>query len=125
MRNVKRSVAAWCLSLVALPLLAGCMGYVTPMGVPLPKKSRFQVEWKHYSRLHDNKALAVAGDVSSQYVSGYAFECESQQSAVERALAACETRRTDKRIDAPCQTYAIGNQPLASTAASSGTSKIR
>jgi hypothetical protein len=83
----------------------------------LPKVARFTVQWRHYLRLEPNKSLAVAGDRNSVYVTGYAFGLPDEQAAITAALASCETRRIDRRIDAPCEIYAVGDRPVDSAAA--------
>jgi len=122
--NRTLSVAAplalvFCLALT----LTGCFGFGTPIGAPLPRGTRFESEWMRYVRLTPQKAMAVAGDVSSVYVTGYAFGYDSEREAANAALAACEARRVDRRIEAPCQMFAIGDRRLAT--ADAGTAKIR
>lgn len=103
--------------------LAACVRISYPIGVPLPRSTRFETEWKHYLRLRPNKAMAVAGDMSGTYVTGYAFGYPNELAAVDAALEACEARRRDKRIDGQCRTHAIGDQPNAT--ASAGGSVVR
>ena len=94
---------------LALLATAGCYTFSSPIGVPLPTVKRFDSEFRTYSRLHPNKSLAVAGDTADIYVSGYSHRETSETAAVEAALAACEARRRDRRVEAPCRTYAIGD----------------
>jgi hypothetical protein len=82
----------------------------------LPRTPRFTDEWTRYERLQPNKALAVAGDLATVYVSGYAFGYMDAEAAVKAALAECEARRIDRRVAAPCKTYAVGGQRVAEAA---------
>src|SRR6185503_1363731 len=94
------------LALLIMTIFAGCAR--APIGVPLPDRSRFQNQWKHYVRLQPHKAIAVAGSMSGLYVAGYAFGYTSESDAMEAALADCELRRADRRIEDPCRMFAIG-----------------
>jgi len=80
------------------------------MGVPLRETTQFESEWRSYQRLADLKALAVAGDLRSIYVSGFAFSYPIQALANDEALDACEQRRADRRIEDECRLYAIGDE---------------
>lgn len=93
--------------------LSGCLPSLSPIGMPLPRETRFENEWENYSRLSDNKALAIAGDTNRFYVSGYAFGQATELGAIEAALRACDARRIDRRIDEPCRTYAVGTRTVA------------
>ena len=104
-------------------LVAGC--YRSPIGMPLPSAPRFKAEWKNYSRLEPNKALAIAGDTQGTYVIGYAFAQSSEPAAVQAAMDACEARRADRRIEAPCRTYAIGERVETETASTNGSTFVR
>ena len=121
-RNEARLLFA--IGLLALTSAAGCYTFSSPIGVPLPTTNRFEFEWRHYGRLAPNKSIAVAGDMSGVYVSGYAYRQESEMAAVDAALAACESRRLDKRLESPCRTYAIGDSTI-DTASSSAEVVIR
>jgi hypothetical protein len=104
--------------LVASTLLAGCFRLASPIGVPLPQTNRFEAEWRDYRNLEPNKALAVAGDMSGVYVTGYAFGNASETGAVQAALQACDARRVDRRIASPCRTYAVGDHPVETASTS-------
>jgi hypothetical protein len=103
-------------------LVAAC--YRSPIGMPLPLASRFEGEWRNYSRLQPNKALAIAGDTQGTYVIGYAHALASEPDAVAQAMLACEARRADRRIEAPCRTYAVGERPVE-TASTTEPSFVR
>ena len=91
----------------------GCFGSASTIGARLPRTSRFSDDLQQYARLQPNKAIAVAGDFDTIYVSGYAFGYADEAAAVEAAMAACEARRIDRRVTAPCRTYAVGDLRVA------------
>jgi len=96
---------------VAALALAGCVALDSdPMGLHMREKTRFESEWRRYVALPEAKALAVAGDPRGTYVSGIAHGEPSAEAAVARALVRCQERREDRRIEAPCRTYGIGNE---------------
>ncbi|MCW8126821.1 hypothetical protein [Microbulbifer halophilus] len=57
-----------------------------------------------------HKALAVAFDYKGAYALGYVFDSPDQDAANDRALAACESRRTESDVEAPCRIYAEGDR---------------
>jgi hypothetical protein len=81
----------------------------SPMGVPLRETTQFESEWKNYQRLGSLKALAVTGDLSGVYVSGFAFAYPIQALANDEALENCDERRVDRRLADACRLYAIGD----------------
>jgi len=102
----KRATLAVCMLAVA-----GCMrSGGSPMGIPLREVTRFDAEWNDYLRLSSRKALAVAGDRSGVYVSGFAHAYPIQALANDEALERCEERRLDLRIESECRLYAVGDQ---------------
>ncbi len=84
----------------------------SPMGVPLRSTTQFESEWRSYQRLTGLKALAVAGDLRSVYVSGFAWAYPVQELANDEALENCEERRADRRVEDACRLYAIGDERL-------------
>ena len=98
------------LLLVVLPALAGCRASAKPIGVPLKERTQFESEWNRYVHFEPQKALAVAGDPAGKYAMGYAFGKATRDEAVREALDACALRRSDRRIEAVCRLYAVGNE---------------
>ena len=96
---------------LALALLAllpfGCVVAGSPMGVEYKARTQFESEWSKYRKLAPNKAMAIAGDIHGRYVLGYAHVFPSEASAIEEALSACELRREDRRVVAPCKLFAV------------------
>ncbi len=96
------------LALLSFVMLA-CAG-TGPMGNSIPDESRFVKEWNRYLGLEDSKALVLAGDVEGRFVFGYAYDLPDAESAEERAHLECEARRGVRNIQAPCLTYAVGDE---------------
>jgi hypothetical protein len=105
---------AWaCLLLAALVLVGACRSSGHAIGVPTRERTRFESEWQSYRDLEPEKALAVAGDVDGAYASGFAFGKASRHEAEQGALEDCARRRADRRLDAPCRLYAVGDEIVA------------
>ena len=99
-------------ALAIVVLLAGCNAK-PPMGVALRSRSQFENEWGSYRKMAPSKALAVAGDVTTTHVVGYAHDAASDEQAAREALAACEQRRCDRRIEGACRLYAVNEDLVA------------
>jgi hypothetical protein len=108
---MSRGVIAACV-LAAFTLL-GCWLPGHPIGEEMRSKTQYHAEWNDYCVLPAPKALAIAGDVKGTYVSGFAAGAATEQQAIDEALRNCEQRRGDRRIAAPCQIYAVGNNAVA------------
>ena len=80
------------------------------MGVTFKTNTQFTSEWSSYRQMLSHKAMAIAGDVESQYILGYSHAYPTEASAIDEALEACEERRMDRRMEAPCKLYAIENE---------------
>ena len=103
--------SAWlALLLVAASGIAGCRSPAQPIGVPLRDRTRWDAEWRSYQRFEGQKALAVAGDMQGQFVSGIATGQATQADAVKVAMEECAQRRADRRLTDECRIYAIGNE---------------
>lgn len=64
------------------------------------------------------KALALAFDYRGAYALGYVFGSPDQDTANERALDRCESRRADFEVETPCRVYAEGDRIVGGTDAS-------
>lgn len=105
---------AWVLVLlVVLALPAGCRSKAKPIGVPLRDRTRFDAEWSRYVQFEPHKALAVAGDIQGQYVTGFSLGKASRDEAVQSAMDACAQRRTDRRLEDECRLYAVEDEVVA------------
>ena len=96
--------------LVATAPLAGCRRSARPIGIPLKATSQFENEMNRYRGFDPHKAIAVAGDVGGRYAMGYAQGLPSREAAIAEALAYCEQRRKDRRIEAECRLHAVGDE---------------
>ncbi len=105
-----------CGALAIVVLLAGCSAK-PPMGVALRSRSQFENEWGAYLKMAPSKALAVAGDVTMTHVVGYAHGAASDENAAREAIAACEERRGDRRIEGNCRLYAVNEEIVADESA--------
>lgn len=102
---------AWlALLLVATAGFAGCRSPAQPIGVPMRDRTRWEAEWRTYQRFEGPKALAVAGDMQGQFVTGIATGQATQEDAVKAAMEDCAQRRADRRLMEACRIYAIGNE---------------
>jgi hypothetical protein len=66
--------------------------------------------WREYLDLPVERALALAGDPDSVWVAGAAGARATREEAEQSALATCEVRRKDRRMQAPCRLYAVGDE---------------
>jgi hypothetical protein len=105
--------AAFLALLVAAAPLAGCRRSAGPIGIPLKQTSQFENEMQRYRGFDPHKAIAVAGDVGGRYAMGYAQGLRSREAAIAEALAYCEQRRKDRRIEAECRLHAVGDEVVA------------
>jgi hypothetical protein len=65
--------------------------------------------WRDFSKLAPKRALAVAGDPNSVWVGAAAGGFEIQADASDAALEECRRKRRERRMQAPCLLYAVGN----------------
>lgn len=108
-RSHRRALAALQLGLL-LAAPTGCLrSGGSPIGIETRSITRFDSEWKRYLAFSHFKALAVAGDPGGVHVTGYAHAYPGEAGARAAALEACELRRADRRIAAPCRIYAEGD----------------
>jgi len=85
-------------------LLAAC---VSERGSPHTGLAR---TWRDFLALPEHRALAVAGDPERIWVSGASGGQESPEEAEEAALSECNRRRAQRRMQAACQLYAVGEE---------------
>ena len=98
--------------LVMVVIGTGCQSSSPALGIDLRSGTRFDYEWRRYLDLAPFKSIAVAGDLASNHVVGIAYAYPIPALATRAALSYCEERRADRGIEAPCQTYAIGDEPI-------------
>jgi hypothetical protein len=81
---------------------------VSQRSLPHPDLARI---WRAFLALPEQRALAIAGDPQrDRWVSGASGGHESLEEAEENALVVCRQRRAQRRIQAACQIYAIGDE---------------
>jgi hypothetical protein len=67
--------------------------------------------WRDYQRLSDERALAVAGELrSDRWVAGATGGHANREAAEGAALAECQKRRLEQRMQEPCLVYASGDE---------------
>lgn len=91
----------------ALLLLGACVG--TPSDGPPHRQ--LDALWAEYSELPGYRAIAIAGQLrSNRWVAGVTGGHASAEAARDVAMRECGKRRSQKRMQAPCQLYAIGDE---------------
>jgi len=86
-------------------LLLAC---VAKRSAPHPDLTRV---WRAFLALPEHRAMALAGDPRRDlWVSGASGGHESLAEAEESALSACRRRRAQRRMQAACQIYAVGDE---------------
>ena len=67
--------------------------------------------WRDYQELPAERALAIAGDPRrDRWVTGAAGGHANLERAEEEALLQCRVRRGQRRLQAPCLIYAVGDE---------------
>ena len=67
--------------------------------------------WRDYRALPDQRALAIAGELrQDRWVAGASGGHARRQDAAEGALGECRRRREQRRLQAPCRVYAVGDE---------------
>lgn len=93
--------------LSVLFLFGGCAALTSP---PQPHPQLASV-WRDYERLPEERALAVAGELRhDRWVAGFSGGQASRGAAESEALAQCERRRAERRMQHPCRVYAVGDE---------------
>ena len=66
--------------------------------------------WRQFVQLPPKRALALAGNPERVWVAGAVGGLETQTEASTSALAECRRKRRERRMQAPCILYAVGNE---------------
>ncbi len=66
--------------------------------------------WRKYQALSPHRALAVAGDPDRAWVAGASAAQPSDDAAQAAALEECAAHRLERRMQAPCRIYAVGDR---------------
>ena len=89
---------------ICVAALAACAGSSTahPELAPI---------WRDYGALPAERALAIAGELRhDQWVAGASGGHASRADAEAAALGECGRRRAQRRMQAPCRLYAVGDE---------------
>jgi hypothetical protein len=79
--------------------------------VPTPPHREIRPLWREYRALPGERALAVAGEFRlDRWVAGASGGEASRGEAEARALEECRKRRAQRRMQAPCLLYAVGDE---------------
>jgi hypothetical protein len=98
------------LLLVASLLLPACARHSASRD---PELTRI---WRDYRTLPPQRALAVAGELRrNDWVAGASGGHASRGEAEAGALAECAKRRAQRRMQAPCRLYAVGDEVVWTT----------
>ena len=57
-------------------------------------------------------AMALAGDLRSEWTYGYGYGFVSKGMAIDRAFEECNRRRHDLHVVSECRLYAVGNDVI-------------
>ena len=75
-----------------------------------PPHSALDALWRDYRALPEQRALAIAGELRrDHWVAGATGGHASRGEAEVRALGECRKRRVQRRMQAPCRLYAVGD----------------
>jgi hypothetical protein len=99
--------ARWLAGLLVGAALAATGCATQARSEPHPSLERL---WRSYQALPAERALAVAGDPRRQWVAGLVGGEPTIDEAEQVALERCRQNRAARRLQAPCRTYAVGDE---------------
>ena len=105
-------VAATARIVICAALLATSCASESILGTRIPPHRKLDRIWRQYSELAPKRALAIAGDPNRHWVGAAAGGAEAQADASDRALEECRRKRSERRMQAPCLLYAVGDDIL-------------
>ena len=97
---------------ICAALLATVCACGSVLGTRIPPHRGLDRIWRQYSELPPKRALAIAGDPNELWVGAAAGGAQAQVDASDRALEECRSRRAERRMQAPCLLYAVGDDIL-------------
>jgi len=102
------------ITLLILILLTGCTGNPKPSKYKQLRTKHLKNFLQHYKQYESSKAIAVAVDEDKGYIVGYSYDCNSTESAKNKALRNCihAKNSTNIKVDDTCTLYAIENHIL-------------
>jgi hypothetical protein len=78
---------------------------------PSPPHHELAPIWRDYRALPAERALAIAGELrQDRWVAGASGGHASRGEAEAQALEECRKRRAQRRMQAPCLLYAVGDE---------------
>jgi hypothetical protein len=96
---------------LAITFVVASAGLVLACATPGPHPhAGIRGLWREYQGLPSYRALALAGDPDRVWVAGAAGGRLSQAEARTAALEECAAHRQERRMQAPCRIYAIGDR---------------
>jgi hypothetical protein len=76
-----------------------------------PAHAELAPVWRSYREMPAERALAIAGELRrDHWVAGASGGHASRADAEAAALAECSRRRAQRRMQAPCALYAVGDE---------------
>jgi hypothetical protein len=82
----------------------------SPSSPPSPHRELAPI-WREYRDLPAERALAIAGELRhDHWVAGASGGHASRGKAEAQALEECRRRRAQRRMQAPCLLYAVGDE---------------
>jgi hypothetical protein len=105
----RRAFGSWALLLSACAMaLVACARSSSP---PPPPHRELAPIWREYRELKAERALAIAGELRhDHWVAGASGGHATRGEAEARALVECRRRRAQRRMQAPCLLYAVGDE---------------
>jgi hypothetical protein len=89
---------------------AGCAGGDQAREAEQAFRRSFRVAFERYQRYEPSKALVLAHGDGGQWAYGYARDQNGQMQAINAAKQRCRRERARYGVEAPCRTYAIGDE---------------
>jgi hypothetical protein len=94
-----------------VPLLSTCAAVLAACASSSPEHRELAPIWREYSALPAERALAIAGELRrDHWVAGASGGHELLADAESAALEECRRRRAQRRMQAPCSLYAVGDE---------------
>ena len=82
---------------------------------PSPPHRGLAPTWRDYRALPAERALAIAGELRhDHWVAGVSGGHASRGEAEAQALRECQKRRAQRRMQAPCLIYGVGDEVVGS-----------
>jgi hypothetical protein len=91
--------------------LVTCVAALSACASSSPADPELASIWRDYRALPAERALAIAGELRhDQWVAGVSGGHASSADAEAAALRECRRHRAQRRMQAPCLLYAVGDE---------------